>query len=413
MKQRAILIFLLLIPVLGAVAQPCDSGCEASFTYVQDPGEHLIVNFTNTSTGSITDFYWDFGDGSSVHGENPSHAFPAPGVYQVCLTVSNNDTLDPCLDTTCEEVRVDVLSQYDIGGLLFAGDYPINNPLNSGDTAFAFLYRFEEANLVPVDSITFDTLGYFWFTGVTEGKYFIKTGLLESSTHFTGFLPTYHGDCLRWTDADTLFVDQNFYNVQIRMVPGTPLAEGEGSIRGKLKLEQTGGGTTPLEKGQVMLADASGTPYFCSYSGPGGEFRFDQLPQGEYRIYSEYTGRFSQTIDLELDEASMHADSLELTLYAPIQGINETPAADAVEVTLFPNPVTSRLTLQITLKQPGEVECLLFDHLGQEIYHTGWNLAAGMFQQEIDLTALPPAIYLVSLQDVTSGWRISRKIVKK
>ncbi|MBN1199534.1 MAG: PKD domain-containing protein [Bacteroidales bacterium] len=413
MNRQTTLILLIFLLAIGTCAQPWGRACEASFTYIQDQGDHLIVNFTNTSTGDITDFFWDFGDGSSVHGEDPSHAFPSPGIYTVCLTVSNNDTLNPCLDSTCQEVRVDVLPQYDIGGLLFAGDYPINNPLNTGDTAFAYLYRFEEANLVPVDSIYFDTLGYFWFTGVTEGKYFIKTGLMESSSRFTQFLPSYHGDCLQWTDADTLFVDQNFYNVQIRMVQGKPMPEGTGSIQGILKIEHTNGGTTPLEQGQLVLADAAGIPYFCSFSGSEGAFQFNQIPQGEYKIFSEYTGRFSQTIDLVLDEQTPNADSLELKIYAAVQGVDEMPASDAVTVLLFPNPVLSLLKIQISLKHPEEVELILYDHLGQQIKNTGWRFPAGKFQQEIDLTDLPPAIYLISIQDINSGWRISRKIVKK
>lgn len=413
MNRRTILILFGFFMAQVMVAQPGGRACEASFTYIQDPGEHLIVNFTNTSTGDITDFFWDFGDGSTVHGENPSHAFPFPGVFTVCLTISNNDTLNPCLDSTCVDVRVDVLPQYDIGGLLFAGAYPINNPLNTGDTAFAFLYRFEEARLVPVDSIYFDTLGYFWFTGVTEGKYFIKTGLIASSSRFSQFLPAYHGDCLRWTEADTLVVDQNFYNVQIRMIQGKPMAEGTGFIHGNLKMEQNSGGTTPLEQGQVVLADVAGIPYFCSFSGAEGEFHFNQIPQGEYQIFSEYTGMFSQAIDLVLDEHTPNADSLELKLYAAIQGVDETPASDAVSVILFPNPVSSLLKIQISLKQPHEVKLFLYDHLGQQIRNTGWHFPAGKFQQEIDLTDLPPAIYLISIQDIDSGWRISRKIVKK
>ncbi len=48
----------------------------------------LNVQFTDLSTISDpTGWQWDFGDGSSGYGENPSHSFSIPGTYDVTLTV--------------------------------------------------------------------------------------------------------------------------------------------------------------------------------------------------------------------------------------------------------------------------------------------------------------------------------------
>ncbi|MBE0648796.1 MAG: T9SS type A sorting domain-containing protein [Bacteroidales bacterium] len=413
MNRRIILIFSLCFSALWTFAQPIGKNCEASFTYLQDQGNHLIVNFTNTSTGDITDFFWDFGDGSTFHGEDPSHAFPYTGEFTICLSISNADTLNPCSDSTCTTVRVDILPQYNIGGLLFAGTFPINNPLSTGDTAFAYLYRFEQAGLIAVDSIFFDTLGYFWFMGVTEGKYFLKTGLTESSTRFSGYLPAYHGDCLLWTDADTLIVNQNVYNVNIYMVKGKPMTPGAGMIHGNLLIEQSNGGTIPMEKGQVILADASGIPYQCTYSNPSGEFTFGQIPQGEYQIFGEYTARFSQKIDLLLDETSPNADSLELKLYASISGIDDPHSNQPANVTVFPNPVGSLLKLQIKLNEPEQVKVNIYNHMGQHLVTDEWKFPSGNFQQEIDVSYLPPAIYLITIQNSHSHWQVIKKFVKK
>lgn len=48
----------------------------------------LIVNFTNTSTGNVTSYSWNFGNGASSTLANPSTTYTAPGVYTVSLTVS-------------------------------------------------------------------------------------------------------------------------------------------------------------------------------------------------------------------------------------------------------------------------------------------------------------------------------------
>ena len=48
----------------------------------------LTVNFSNTSTGSITGYAWTFGDGGTSTAASPSHAYAAPGKYTVGLTVT-------------------------------------------------------------------------------------------------------------------------------------------------------------------------------------------------------------------------------------------------------------------------------------------------------------------------------------
>ncbi len=58
----------------------------ASFMPDQTSGEApLAVRFTNQSTGSITSYRWNFGDGASSSEANPSHTFTTPGIYTVSL----------------------------------------------------------------------------------------------------------------------------------------------------------------------------------------------------------------------------------------------------------------------------------------------------------------------------------------
>ncbi|RMG80449.1 MAG: PKD domain-containing protein, partial [Chloroflexi bacterium] len=47
-----------------------------------------VVRFTNLSSGNITSYTWDFGDGGSSPAANPVHTFTQPGTYTVKLTVT-------------------------------------------------------------------------------------------------------------------------------------------------------------------------------------------------------------------------------------------------------------------------------------------------------------------------------------
>jgi PKD repeat protein len=52
-------------------------------------GNSLTIAFNDTSSGPVTGWSWDFGDGATSGDENPTHTFPGPGTYLVKLTVSN------------------------------------------------------------------------------------------------------------------------------------------------------------------------------------------------------------------------------------------------------------------------------------------------------------------------------------
>ncbi len=57
------------------------------------------VSFTDTSDGQITGRSWDFGDGSSSAGKNPSHSWAEPGTYVVKLTVQGDGVSDTATKT--------------------------------------------------------------------------------------------------------------------------------------------------------------------------------------------------------------------------------------------------------------------------------------------------------------------------
>jgi hypothetical protein len=53
----------------------------------------LSVQFKDSSTGGPTSWAWDFGDGSSGYGMNPTHTYLTPGTYTVTVTISRGQNL--------------------------------------------------------------------------------------------------------------------------------------------------------------------------------------------------------------------------------------------------------------------------------------------------------------------------------
>ncbi|MEY4852858.1 MAG: hypothetical protein RIS99_1253 [Bacteroidota bacterium] len=80
------------------------TACIANFT---SNSIGLTSNFTNTSTGVNTPgttYFWSFGDGTSSTLANPSHTYRAPGIYSVCLGISN--LANNCNDTICKNISI-------------------------------------------------------------------------------------------------------------------------------------------------------------------------------------------------------------------------------------------------------------------------------------------------------------------
>jgi hypothetical protein len=97
----------------------------ASFTYTQG-GTQTEVVFTNTSSfssGIITDFHWDFGDGQSSSQENPTATFPGADTYPVTLTV--------VADNGCENSTTSMISTVGLQDIDLASIHLNPNPAHS------------------------------------------------------------------------------------------------------------------------------------------------------------------------------------------------------------------------------------------------------------------------------------------
>jgi len=84
----------------------------------------LAVNFTDQSTGDITDWSWDFGDGSTSTLQNPIHDYTAPGSYTVSLTVTGPGGSDTNTKTNYITVT-DGNMTADFSGTPTSGDAPL------------------------------------------------------------------------------------------------------------------------------------------------------------------------------------------------------------------------------------------------------------------------------------------------
>lgn len=98
----------LMLPLLNPMPVGAADEVTADFSADVMGGETgtfgLPVTFSDESTGPVTTWSWDFGDGSTSSAQNPSHVYRQPGTYTVELTVSNASAADTLTRTGYIEV---------------------------------------------------------------------------------------------------------------------------------------------------------------------------------------------------------------------------------------------------------------------------------------------------------------------
>jgi len=83
----------------------------------------LAVSFTDQSTGDITSWSWDFGDGGTSTQQNPSHTYNSGGQYTVSLTVTGPGGSDT--NTKTNYITVNVGPTADFSGSPTSGVEPL------------------------------------------------------------------------------------------------------------------------------------------------------------------------------------------------------------------------------------------------------------------------------------------------
>ncbi len=78
----------------------------AWWRHEQDTMDYLRFEFTDLSAYEVTEWEWNFGDGSSSTTQHPIHKYKDKGVYEVCLIAKNKNGAD----TLCRTLNVGITS---------------------------------------------------------------------------------------------------------------------------------------------------------------------------------------------------------------------------------------------------------------------------------------------------------------
>jgi PKD repeat protein len=365
-------------------------------TLVNDP---LKVIFRDKSMGeTVKAWRWDFGDGSTSQIQDPEHLYASPGNYLVTLSICSHPSFNEFyeISTITKQVQVGLAEFYHMGGHVFAQYFPI-------DLGLAYLYAFDQDdNLIPIDTTEIDTLGYYWFYQVPEGKYITKARLQGGSSAYGSFVPTYYGNVINWQQASLINLDNNNFELNVTLIPSMGINSGNGKILGQISYDTLRSGSTYTPAGdiEIVLLDDRGKYLTCGLSDIEGYFMFANIAFGTYQLFPDVAGTPTTPIFVTITEEEPTVSDLSLVIHTGevTFSIDEnTSLFIEKDLRIYPNPARDEARLAIDMKKASAIQLRISDQAGRTIYLDNISLQAGPNQLLLDTRNFPAGYYLVTL----------------
>jgi len=371
--------------------------------------------FNDNSIGNADTWLWDFGDGNVSVLQNVTHQYSESGEYEVCLKVTRSfPNTVTYTDTYCQVIETP--NYFDFGGQVFIDGFPLNN--YSGDTTIvdtgiAFLYRKYDNSLIPVDTNIFYNYGYYWFLQVREGDYIVKTGLTENSLNYNSYATAYYENALHWDKANTLHLYDTNYFVNVDLIELYGIDQGPGSISGFLAISDKDFLNSSLVSDiEILLFDSNNNPLTFTITDESGNFFFENIPLGSYKLYAEATGFISFEVSVYLDENNQSVTNINLELYEQTVGTEEYFERETAIGNIYPNPVREKFNVDIQLEDNAVLMIDIFNISGQKVKGQKINLNKGSHILSFDSDVLPHGVYLISIISGDRKIIETRKFVK-
>lgn len=351
------------------------------FTFKLD-SNNVVPNtfiFSSTIDGYYDQLVWNFGDQILQDIEDTIHSYTEEDKdYQVTLTTRYffNDT---SVMTKALAKGLTTSEYFNLGGQVFLDDSLMNNPVSQSDTGIAYLFRVDDDQLVPIDTNTFQKLGYYWFDKKLKAHYLVQVSLKETSTHANDFAPTYVGNTTYWDEAEIINLAQNKYREDVSMVFKDKNTIGEKSLSGNVKdlIE-----VDEEKEVLICLFDTENNLVDYQYNASGSNYEFNNLQKGHYLIGADIPGIYSRSQLIFVDDNKTNK-------FKSLNILSEIKA--------FPNPAQEYTLISLQNENGPHTEIQIFNSSGHLLRSERIRLNAGTNYFHLDLKDLPPGVLYIKI----------------
>lgn len=399
--MKKLLFIFLLCCSLKLEAQLCYANFEGyPFINTQPPQPPNTVFFSNLSTNGLT-WLWDFGDYTTSTLQTPAHTYSAPGLYYVCLTITDSNT---CSDTFCDSIWVSTC-QTDFGyvstlqpNTIKFFDMPANNPNFPTNWLWDF-GDFSTSNLrLPTHTYS------------SPGTYLVCFNANDSAVSCIcgqcKYVTVSPPQNVKISVCDGNWTDPNTWNTA-----SVPTANDSILIFNNVVFN-----TNHTVNSPAIL-------YIEENSSLCGHFTLSSriMMYGALHVDTMYIPvGYSYTDFIPLNALSISITGPWLTQYSPSispfscnvlspcsVGIQET--IDNLEMSVYPNPTSGSVTINYKFSQ-GEAkgEIIIYDIAGVEVKRV--TVTDGNSKIELDNSSLQSGIYICQLT-TNKGTTATKKMV--
>jgi PKD repeat protein len=164
-------------------------GCNANFTFTEDPittGKYHFTNTSESSNGSITSYAWTFGNVSTSTAENPTYSFNQDNTYYVKLVVST--------DNNCSDFYERLINVSGIGDCCQFYDREKDTTYKYANNTRQAKLTLKIVNLFPINGYMAKTVNY----RVRDNGSLVRENADIIRTCVGGRL--YNSNCVAFTD---------------------------------------------------------------------------------------------------------------------------------------------------------------------------------------------------------------------
>jgi PKD repeat protein len=332
--------------------------CQADFIY--SVGEDNNVFFSDRSSVPAKGYYWNFGDGQFSKEMNPSHKFPAPGYYNVCLIIYAENGIQ---NISCKKI---LIAREEI------------------DLCLAqFYYLVNEEDLVSLTDASLGTPDS-WLWKFSDGW----TSNLQNPVYITA-KPDFYVAQLQIQNSLSGCEDNAFGLINVGK--DDQLKAGFGFIKrySGLKAE-----SYPVDLIGVSCGEGSKLKWDF---GDGTYDSTTTNPTHEYTAPGAYNVCYTIT-----DLATNESDEYCQIIYVGVSGISTEPVENEFLLTSYPNPFNKTCNISYTVMHKGIVELSLYDPSGRRVAEIDRSMRdPGSYEIEYDGSGLDNGVYYLLLRTGT------------
>ena len=464
--------------LMDSVNQICDSSCQTitvtnsascygSFSYAVDSLNPYKINFTNTSVGASSAYWW-FGGSNSSTAYNPSFTYSSSGWNWVCLTTY--DSSGNLCDSICDSVYVPGTSNQCYGSFTMTVDSV--NPLkvyftntsvgatsaywwfggNNSSTVFSPTFTFNSYGNQTVCLTTYDSSGNLCdsicqnvflrppssscqasFTSFVDSTNNLKVHLFGSSPPSGGSVAYYIYEGGASTTYNSTNVTHTFNSAGSKTVVyvmfdslGYPcdtvsqVVSVTSSCQASFYLAVDTNNLYNL----YIINNSTGTSTSTSYYWDFGDSSSStqQSPTHQYTSFGVYnlcltisdsltgcTSTYCDSIGLDSNGNLLKREGFTITVLDA--GNVSVEEFNLTGVNLYPNPSTGLVNISLSAKAREEMTITTLNALGQEMSKSEHTVQPGDNKFLLDLSDQKTGMYFIKLQ-TGNGIKTQRVFIK-